>query len=446
MRVGTGTDIMAKIIPSPELLSELRERKDNSKLEIGDKIAMLPFDFVKQSVITYGLEHQRLFIGRCYSFVEKGIICAINRKQSKNNEFVPLILPLTYITAFLLQKDKIYNPPLELLEKSPDQTKIINLKIANGEDISTAIQCNKVYTVGGVYTIETEILRPHTIPFYELHKFTQIALFESNLSIHFNGIDCLIESRPLNKQIFIDYIEKRMLSEKRMFGNCDTSLPSYDIITKLRTEIIKQEQTKLLHDYRVRLDCFKEHYVKDYKERGKNYCRTHYYKQNWVMGNSIYSLELPSYHYNWGMTIWGGQSDERYKNMDELTQKKAEELLQECRSDIERQERIIDYERQELQKKKQEEKAKADGWKDIGNVILFIQMRSFKGEIQFKEHSINVLQVNIIRNKFRVKVNNEYWDLKRVNISTSIFKTHYVYQVERFSHFYILEDLSKRAI
>ena len=45
------------------------------------------------------------------------------------------ILPLTYITAFLLQKDKIYNPPLELLEKSPDQTKIINLKIANGEDI-----------------------------------------------------------------------------------------------------------------------------------------------------------------------------------------------------------------------------------------------------------------------------------------------------------------------
>ena len=108
------------------------------------------------------------------------------------------------------------------------------------------------------------------------------------------------------------------------------------------------------------------------------------------MGNSIYSLELPSYRYNWGMTIWGGQSDERYKNMDELTQKKAEELLQECRSDIERQERIIDYERQELQKKKQEEKAKADGWKDIGNVILFIQMRSFKGEIQFKEHSINV--------------------------------------------------------
>ena len=108
--------------------------------------------------------------------------------------------------------------------------------------------------------------------------------------------------------------------------------------------------------------------------------------------------------------------------MDELTQKKAEELLQECRSDIERQERIIDYERQELQKKKQEEKAKADGWKDIGNVILFIQMRSFKGEIQFKEHSINVLQVNIIRNKFRVKVNNEYWDLKRVNISTSILK------------------------
>lgn len=214
MRVGTGTDIMAKIIPSPELLSELRERKDNSKLEIGDKIAMLPFDFVKQSIITYGLEHQRLFIGRCYSFVEKGIICAINRKQSKNNEFVPLILPLTYITAFLLQKDKIYNPPLELLEKSPDQTKIINLKIANGEDISTAIQCNKVYTVGGVYTIETEILRPHTIPFYELHKFTQIALFESNLSIHFNGIDCLIENRPLNKQIFIDYIEKRMLSEK----------------------------------------------------------------------------------------------------------------------------------------------------------------------------------------------------------------------------------------
>ena len=105
------------------------------------------------------------------------------------------------------------------------------------------------------------------------------------------------------------------------------------------------------------------------------------------MGNSIYSLELPSYRYNWGMTIWGGQSDERYKNMDELTQKKAEELLQECRSDIERQERIIDYERQELQKKKQEEKPK-----QMAGKILGMSFYSFKcAPLRVRYNSKNIL-------------------------------------------------------
>mgnify|MGYP001520102468 FL=1 len=117
-----------------------------------------------------------------------------------------------------------------------------------------------------------------------------------------------------------------------------------------------------------------------------------------------------------------------------------------CIRDSSRQEQIIDYERQEQQKKEQEKKSQMEGWKDIGNVILFVQTRTFEGEIKFKERSINVLQVNTIRNKFRIKIDNEYRDLKRVDISTSIFKTHYVYQVEPFCHLYILEDLSKRAI
>ena len=54
-----------------------------------------------------------------------------------------------------------------------------------------------------------------------------------------------------------------------MFENCDTSLPSYDILYKLRTEIIKQEQTKLLHDYRVKLDCLKNTTLKTIKREGR---------------------------------------------------------------------------------------------------------------------------------------------------------------------------------
>lgn len=424
---------------SPALMSELFKRDYDCRLKKGDKIAFLPFDFLKQSIIPYGLGAQRLFIGRYYAFVEKGIICAINRIQSETDEFAPFILPLSYIAALLLARDynmtaRLLPKMLEHLEKlnqQPDETMLIRQKIANGVDISAAIPSNKVYTVEAVGSIKTDIILQMPAwyqPYCKSWEFTKIALSESNLTMHFNGIDCLIDNQPLNKQEFIDYIRERMLAEETWFKRSDIILPSHETITELRAQIIEQERSRLLDDYEKRLDYFKEQYIKEYKEKGYSHER------------------LPSC---WPTTYSIVLEDEEYKNKykyDEFVQKKVAKLRLECLSDISRQEQIIDYERQERQKKEQEKKSQMEGWKDIGNVILFVQTRTFEGEIKFKERSINVLQVNTIRNKFRIKIDNEYRDLKRVDISTSIFKTHYVYQVEPFCHLYILEDLSKRAI
>lgn len=422
-------------------MSELFKRDYDCRLKKGDKIAFLPFDFLKQSIIPYGLGAQRLFIGRYYAFVEKGIICAINRIQSETDEFVPFILPLSYIVAPILLARDYYNmitrllpkmlEHLEKLNQQPDETMLIRQKIANGVDISAAIPSNKVYTVEAVGSIKTDIILQMPAwhqPYCKSWDFTKIALSESNLTMHFNGIDCLIDNQPLNKQEFIDYIRERMLAEETWFKRSDIILPSHETITELRAQIIEQERSRLLDDYEKRLDYFKEQYIKEYKEKGYSHER------------------LPSC---WPTTYSIVLEDEEYKNKykyDEFVQKKVTKLRLECLSDISRQEQIIDYERQERQKKEQEKKSQMEGWKDIGNVILFVQTRTFEGEIKFKERSINVLQVNTIRNKFRIKIDNEYRDLKRVDISTSIFKTHYVYQVEPFCHLYILEDLSKRAI
>ena len=449
----------------PVLMSELLRRSSECRLTKGDKIAFLPFDFLKQSIIPYGLGKTRLFIGHCYAFVEKGIICGINRSQSEDEEFEPFILPLSYIAASILTKNydffitrqlPVTLKHLEKLHKQPEETILINQKIANGVDISSAIPNNQIYIVDDVRSIKAEIIHQGLVSFWEPVEFTKIALVESNISMHFNGIDCLINNHLLNKQKFIDYIAERMHAEETVFRNSDTILPSHETITRLRTQTTEQERkrsqlsdsferSELLHSYKVTLDHFKEQHIKNYKEKGENYCATFN-----INGHTVRYLELPSFWPNFLSKISPTDeilypNREKYKN-DRLFQKKIAELMTECRSDIERQERIIDYERQERQKKEQEEKAKIEGWKDIGNVILFIQVRTFAGEIKFKERSINVLQVNTIQNKFRIKIDNEYRDLKRVDISTSIFKTHYVYQVEPFCHLYILEDLSKRAI
>lgn len=426
-------------------MSELFKRDYDCRLKKGDKIAFLPFDFLKQSIIPYGLGAQRLFIGRYYAFVEKGIICAINRIQSETDEFVPFILPLSYIVAPILLARDYYNmitrllpkmlEHLEKLNQQPDETMLIRQKIANGVDISAAIPSNKVYTVEAVGSIKTDIILQMPAwhqPYCKSWDFTKIALSESNLTMHFNGIDCLIDNQPLNKQEFIDYIRERMLAEETWFKRSDIILPSHETITELRAQIIEQERSSLLDDYKKRLDDFKEQYIKEYKEKGYSHKRLSYWPTTYSIVRGLKDLN----------------KDEEYNKYidDEFVQKKVAKLCVECLSDISRQEQIIDYERQEQQKKEQEKKSQMEGWKDIGNVILFVQTRTFEGEIKFKERSINVLQVNTIRNKFRIKIDNEYRDLKRVDISTSIFKTHYVYQVEPFCHLYILEDLSKRAI
>lgn len=88
-------------------------------------------------------------------------------------------------------------------------------------------------------------------------------------------------------------------------------------------------------------------------------------------------------------------------------------------------------------------------WKGAGNVVLCMRAGEYKGEMQFKQYSINELQYNVQTNSFRIKTEDPYipyWDLQRTNISNSIFTRQWAYQVIRFKHFYVLEDLARRVI
>ena len=86
---------MAKRFLPQEYYEEGRKRRAHSILEPGDQIAVLPYDFLGCSMIPYGVERTlgNRVIETSYdeTYVEKGIICAINRVNSSNKEFTPYI-------------------------------------------------------------------------------------------------------------------------------------------------------------------------------------------------------------------------------------------------------------------------------------------------------------------------------------------------------------------
>ena len=93
---------MAKRFLPQEYYEEGRKRRAHSILEPGDQIAVLPYDFLGCSMIPYGVDNtisDRIIETYDKTYVEKGVICAINRVNSNNKEFTPYILPLSYIVS-----------------------------------------------------------------------------------------------------------------------------------------------------------------------------------------------------------------------------------------------------------------------------------------------------------------------------------------------------------
>lgn len=421
---------------------QIQKAKNECTLSKGDKIAILPLSFLRYPIFNcrWHVPNMGALIGRyCFAFIQEGVVCAINRSNANNNEFVPFILPSIYITSFLLNK-RTFNPTPEQRCRSIVQD--VCYKIAQGIDITTALQSNKVYVVQDANEQrKVDIIADyHSINRrYCNYSLPQVLLSMSDIPITFENGECLIGTQKLDKQVFDDYFTEQIHYEKEIFfGNPEVVLPSQDKIKEWRDEIHKKEQATLLREYERSLYYFKEEYINHYKKMGRDYCERWYHSSHVIKSDDgreleIKPIKMPTVSRFGGSPVF----------LDERTLQDAEKLRKKYLSDIAELKRKIDYEQQVNQKKKQEEIDKQRGWKDIGNVVLVMQVCN-NGKMQFRQRSINTLQKNTIQGKFRIAVDNTYWDLKRVDISTSIFKTHYVYQVEQFSHFYILEDLSKR--
>lgn len=366
---------MAKRFLPQEYYEEGRKRRAHSILEPGDQIAVLPYDFLGCSMIPYGVERTlgNRVIETSYdeTYVEKGIICAINRVNSSNKEFTPYILPLSYIVSRWLfyNGDRSVDDDDEEIEirneyanycrnvgtarNNPDKTLSISVKISSGVDTYCAIQCDKVYTVSAIG--ETT------------NGYTWISLYESDCSIYFNGIDCSIGGQVLDKQVFNGYIEECIHSEELLFA-----------------------------------DRYKCYHMKEQDDRRRR--------------------------------EFAAQEERRKREAEREAERIAEQIKKrEAERRIEEQKRI------------EAEKV----WKGAGNVVLCMRAGEYKGEMQFKQYSINELQYNVQTNSFRIKTEDPYipyWDLQRTNISNSIFTRQWAYQVIRFKHFYVLEDLARRVI
>lgn len=364
---------MVKRLLPQEYYEEGRKRRAHSILEPGDQIAVLPYDFLGCSMIPYGVDNtirDRIIETRGETYVEKGIICAINRVNSSNKEFTPFILPLSYIVSRWLfydieelfyDEDTIKNVDeyrnycrnVETAKNNPDKTLSISQKISSGVDTYCAIQCDKVYTVSAIG--ETT------------NGYTWISLYESDCSIYFNGIDCSIGGQVLDKQVFNGYIEECIHSEELLFA-----------------------------------DRYKCYHMKEQDDRRRR--------------------------------EFAAQEERRKREAEREAERIAEQIKKrEAERRIEEQKRI------------EAEKV----WKGAGNVVLCMRAGEYKGEMQFKQYSINELQYNVQTNSFRIKTEDPYipyWDLQRTNISNSIFTRQWAYQVIRFKHFYVLEDLARRVI
>lgn len=362
---------MVKRLLPQEYYEEGRKRRAHSILEPGDQIAVLPYDFLGCSMIPYGVDNtirDRIIETYDKTYVEKGVICAINRVNSNNKEFTPFILPLSYIVSKWLfyNGDRSDDEDLEIrneyanycrnvetAKNNPDKTLSISHKISVGVDTYCAIQCDKVYTVSAIG--ETT------------NGYTWISLYESDCSIYFNGIDCSIGGQVLDKQVFNGYIEECIHSEELLFA-----------------------------------DRYKCYHMKEQDDRRRR--------------------------------EFAAQEERRKREAEREAERIAEQIKKrEAERRIEEQKRI------------EAEKV----WKGAGNVVLCMRAGEYKGEMQFKQYSINELQYNVQTNSFRIKTEDPYipyWDLQRTNISNSIFTRQWAYQVIRFKHFYVLEDLARRVI
>jgi hypothetical protein len=410
---------------------EFYRRWGEGKLEVGDKIAILPLNYLEHSTISYRshVYDKKYLIGRYYyAFPEVGIVCGINRKSANNDEFVPYILPSTYITSFLLERKEAYNPTSLDLNSDRYLMESICYNIANGTDIYTAMHSDAVYVVRSIIERSVDIvIGPSSHPIFEPYEFTSIKLSKTeDIHITFDGRNCRIGNQTLDRQLFTDYVGKILQFEPNIYTL------SQEEIDERREQATQNEQNNLLSHYNWSLINY---------DTAVDLDRKH--------GKEINDYSPPRIYGRGGISLSGyGQFEikDEYRHMNEQTREKAEQLYQDRLAKFKNRKEAEREERQEQQRIKQEEIDRQSGWKDIGSVRV-AQYVSYKlsdsyGQSvpKFEHHSTCELQTNASQTKFRIKMGNDYQDLERVNLS-NIFKPQWVYKSNK--GYYVLEDLSK---